>query len=813
MLTKGTEPKQALGNETNPGDEKWLEQEEQLERQRVKILPKQWLKREKQLEGEERLKWEEHKKRLEWEKLDEWEKFCEWKDFEEHLELKGWEERLEWEGGEEWLEWEEHKKWLEWEKLDEREKWSLLQDWLEERKWHQENNEHHLIRECFEIRCNDNDTLIDSAKGLGTINLMRAWFCDESDLTENQKKLNTKLLNILSGYPDTGGRGSYSSKVCTFLERNKNNKDLKTVLNLKRGESGLTVLHAVVSMAAEYGGRLAEEYVSAACSLIEAEADPNVQNDRWQTPLHYAAIGSGGDSIVYLIEAGADPNARDIEGKTSLHYAAGLGHNRGIELLLRKKAKCDVLDETRKTPLQVAIDNHQYHVKEYFPTDNQKRLKEELYGIMGEYRSPINDYWDEDDVLIAEAVKNLKEFLDKYESDQDLKVVLNFHDEEGKSIMLQHARGIFSVSEAATEVEGLLLKAGATDQEDYSREKCLPKSRTLWDDLTPDQKKKRDEFFAKVNQAQDIKQLEEVVDQTIRSGVRLNFIDPGEVAQQDKGNFTDHVMKKISALKESSEIANDIEIASGIIYKLVSKGAALHNLDRLESGFKDHKTNIKRPHENYVNNALKFMKIVKSAASGRVKDAKMDNSTFYLEYSEDSTINVAKITDGARDLGLVQGEIEYGRDIIRIGKSEVEIITKNCIRNYTDLADNSNIVLTFHTSQGKLDVRLYPDVQDKSKIIVKVEDQEKWKNCNEKIGENCLLGKLPVNQAIKQGFFIRPGKLCQPSEKIGLSKKFSKEVIEAVKDLKYGDIVSSPSSNIFPPKAVMQEGQVKAPGA
>ncbi|WP_265016111.1 ankyrin repeat domain-containing protein [Wolbachia endosymbiont (group A) of Anoplius nigerrimus] len=737
MLTKGTEPKQALGNETNPGDEKWLEQEE----------GKTSLEQEKQDKTVESEKFA--KQRLEREKqLEE----------EEHLELKRWEEQLKQKGGEEWLEWEEHKKWLKWEKLDEPAKWLLLQNWLEERKWHQEDNEHYLIRECFEIRRNDNDTLIDSAKGLGTINLMRAWFCDESDLTENQKKLNTKLLNILSGYPDTGGRGScsYSIKVCTFLKSNKNNKDLKTVLNLKRGESGLTVLHAVVSMAAEYGGRLAEEYVSAACSLIEAGADPNVQNDRGQTPLHYAAIGSGGDGIDRLIEAGADPNAQDIEGKTPLYYAAGLGHDRGIELLLRKKAKCDVLDKTRKPPLQVAIDNHQYHVKRHFPTDNQKRLDKELRDIMCK-RFPINDNWDEDDNLIAEVVKNLKEFLDKHEGDQDLKVVLNFYDEEGKSIMLQHARDISSVSEAATEVEDLLLKAGATDQKDYNREKCLPKSRTLWDDLTPDQKKKRDEFFAKVNQAQDMKQLEEVVDQTIRSGVRLNFIDPEEVAQQDKGSFTDHVMKKISALKESSEIA------SGIIYKLVSKGAVLHNLDRLESGFKDHKTNIKRAHKNYMNNALEFTKIVKNAAAGRVKDVKMDNSTFYLEYSEDSTINVAKIIDGARDLGLVQGEIEYGRDIIKIGKSEVEIITANGIRNYTDLADNSDIVLTFHTSQGKLDVRLYPDKQDK--IIVEVSNKkeilEKFKNCKEELGKNCSFGGDSVYDAIEQGYFERSGKLMR----------------------------------------------------
>ncbi|MFP3026609.1 MAG: ankyrin repeat domain-containing protein [Wolbachia sp.] len=163
------------------------------------------------------------------------------------------------------------------------------------------------------------------------------------------------------------------------------------------------------------------------------------------------------------MDAGADPNARGIEGKTPLHYAASLGYSSSIESFLQNGTKYDVFDDTRKTPLQVAIDNHQYHVKRHFPDDNQKRLDEELRGIIYGC-SHVNDNWSEnkDDDLIAKTVKNLKEFLDKHEGDQDLKVVLNFHDEEGKSIVLRDARGIFSFSKAAAEVEDLLLKAGAT---------------------------------------------------------------------------------------------------------------------------------------------------------------------------------------------------------------------------------------------------------------------------------------------------------------------------------------------------------------
>lgn len=53
-------------------------------------------------------------------------------------------------------------------------------------------------------------------------------------------------------------------------------------------------------------------------------------------------------------------------------------------------------------------------------------------------------------------------------------------------------------------------------------------------------------------------------------------------------------------------------------------------------------------------------------------------------------------------------------------------------------------------------------MRNKDLIRVEVRDQEmlkQLKDCEEKIGKNCLLGELPVNQAIEQGFFDRSGKL------------------------------------------------------
>lgn len=86
---------------------------------------------------------------------------------------------------------------------------------------------------------------------------------------------------------------------------------------------------------------------------------------------------------------------------------------------------------------------------------------------------------------------------------------------------------------------------------------------------------------------------------------------------------------------------------------------------------------MKKAHAEYVNKTLKFIATVESAATGHVTGVKIDNSTFWIEYSKDSEINIAKIIDGARDLGLTYGGIDYRRDIVKMGKSEVEIVTEN----------------------------------------------------------------------------------------------------------------------------------------
>ena len=93
--------------------------------------------------------------------------------------------------------------------------------------------------------------------------------------------------------------------------------------------------------------------------------DPDLPNDKGETPLLRAADSGNVAIAQMLLRGGAHVGAADAAGNTPLHLASEKGHSAFVQLLIKHGALPDVRNEKGQTPLSLAVSNEYPSVIEY----------------------------------------------------------------------------------------------------------------------------------------------------------------------------------------------------------------------------------------------------------------------------------------------------------------------------------------------------------------------------------------------------------------------------------------------------------------
>ena len=100
--------------------------------------------------------------------------------------------------------------------------------------------------------------------------------------------------------------------------------------------------------------------------LLNLEADVNIRNNGGMSPFNYVPVGPVGPGEVpnypqslahvarLLLDRGADIKARNEQGRTSLHSTAYMGPTEVTRVLLERGADVDAEDNRGRTPFSLA---------------------------------------------------------------------------------------------------------------------------------------------------------------------------------------------------------------------------------------------------------------------------------------------------------------------------------------------------------------------------------------------------------------------------------------------------------------------------
>ncbi|WP_065095186.1 MULTISPECIES: hypothetical protein [unclassified Wolbachia] len=265
-------------------------------------------------------------------------------------------------------------------------------------------------------------------------------------------------------------------------------------------------------------------------------------------------------------------------------------------------------------------------------------------------------------------------------------------------------------------------------------------------------------FKSTVVRAKSPNELHKAVDEALAAGARLNACNDGE------WSFAEYVVlgTHFHRLEKSDR--------KKLIRKLMLSGAEFHDTLLQNKLIGEIYNELQPEVQPQIDKQLEELEEAGESAvqEGSLIDFEIDNTTSYIEFSDDSKVEVAKILEANRGL------------ILRMGNNAVEVKSeKGDIRNYTDMSDGSSIVLEFPTSIGKLNVILYHDVKKYDQVQVRVENKEMWAELQkrgEEIGKNCLFGGVKLKEAVERGSFTRCGIW---SEKYAIKEISNDEVLSS----------------------------------
>ncbi|CAQ54383.1 hypothetical protein [Wolbachia endosymbiont of Culex quinquefasciatus] len=265
-------------------------------------------------------------------------------------------------------------------------------------------------------------------------------------------------------------------------------------------------------------------------------------------------------------------------------------------------------------------------------------------------------------------------------------------------------------------------------------------------------------FKSAVVEAKNVNELHKVIDKVITSGVRLNACNDGEWSFAEYLVLGTHFHKFDKADRKK------------LIRKLMLSGAEFHDTLLQNKLIGEIYNELQPEVQPQIDKQLEELEEAGESAvqEGSLIDFEIDNTTSYIEFSDDSKVEVAKILR------------ELGSNILKIGNDAVEVKSeKGGVRNYTDMSNGSSVMLEFPTSIGKLNVILYHDVKKYDQVQVRVENKEMWAELQkrgEEIGKNCLFGGVKLKEAVERGSFTRCGIW---SEKYAIKEISNDEVLSS----------------------------------